>query len=123
MPKWNSNIPKANSIYVYANTEKHSPIIFLGNDFVGNDTRIILNDHFEQFDEKEKIDSLLASLKQNDKSFNPFGLYPKIRTDFLTRTDFIFGNDDSLDIFEFSKKMKWKEHVFDFLEGLKKHEK
>ncbi|WAM09961.1 hypothetical protein ONA24_01360 [Mycoplasmopsis cynos] len=66
---------------------------------------------------------MLTNLKQNNKSFNPFSIYPKIRTDFLTRTDFIFGNDDSLDIFEFSKKMKWKEYVFEFLEGLKNYEK
>lgn len=123
LPKWNSNIPKANSIYIYTNTDRHNPIIFLGDDFVDNNTRIELNNYFEQFDEKEKVNNLLIKLNKNENSFNPFGLYPKIRVDFSTRNDFVIGNEDSLNIFEFSENMKWKEHVFNFLEGLKHYEK
>ncbi|WP_322908971.1 hypothetical protein [Mycoplasmopsis felis] len=33
LPKWNSNVPKSNAIYLYVNSKKQKPIIFLVYDF------------------------------------------------------------------------------------------
>ncbi|MEG3826340.1 hypothetical protein [Mesomycoplasma ovipneumoniae] len=122
LPKWNSNIPKSNAIYVYANAEKQKPLIFLGDDFLGQETRILLNDFFEEFNEKEKIEQLLNNIKNNANSYNPFGLYPKIRTDFLYKDSFRIENKEKLNIFQFAEKMGWEKNVFYFLEGLLKNE-
>lgn len=122
MPKWNSNIPKSNAIYLYANAEKQKPLVFLGDDFLGQETRILLNNFFEEFSEKQKIEELLNNIKGNANSYNPFGLFPKIRTDFLYKESFVFENKEKLNIFEFAKKMEWENNVFNFLEGLLENE-
>lgn len=109
LPKWNSNIPKSNAIYLYANAEKQKPLVFLGDDFLGQETRILLNNFFEEFSEKQKIEELLNNIKGNANSYNPFGLFPKIRTDFLYKESFIFENKEKLNIFEFAKK--WNEKI------------
>ncbi|WP_322902295.1 hypothetical protein [Mycoplasmopsis felis] len=122
LPKWNSNIPKSNSIYLYANSKKQKPIVFLGDDFLGHETRILLNNYFDEFNQNEKTKNLLERIKKDENSYNPFGLFPKIRTDFLYKDDFIFHNQEKLNIFEFSQIMNWKENVFAFLEGLLEYE-
>lgn len=118
MPKWNSNIPKSNSLYLFASTTKENPIMFLGSDYISNEVHNIFLDYFENFNEKDQIDSLKKKTNLLNNKYNPFGLYPKIRTDFLKRNDFVFGNDEKLNIFDFAKKMKWNENVISFLEGL-----
>lgn len=118
LPKWNNNIPKSNAIYLYTNAEKQKPLVFLRDDFLGQETRILLNNFFEEFSEEQKIEQLLNNIKGNVNSYNPFGLFPKIRTDFLYKGSFVFENEEKLNIFDFAEKMKWKENVFTFLKGL-----
>lgn len=55
------------------------------------------------------------------KSYNPFGLYPQIRTDFLEKKEFQIGKkigEEKIDFFEFSKNNEWESHVEYFLNGL-----
>ncbi|WP_031489301.1 hypothetical protein [Ureaplasma canigenitalium] len=122
LPKGNSNIPKENTIYLYANTEKHNPIIFLGSDYIGRGTRKFLNSYFDFFNEDLAVANLNEELKNDPSSYNPFGLYPKIRTDFICKNEFVFGNDEKLSIFDFAEKMEWRENVFQFLRDLAMHE-
>ena len=80
--------------------------MFLGSDYISNEVHNIFLDYFENFNEKDQIDSLKKKTNLLNNKYNPFGLYPKIRTDFLKRNDFVFGNDEKLNIFDFAKKMK-----------------
>lgn len=108
LPKWNSNIPKSNSLYLFASTTKENPIMFLGSDYISNEIHNIFLDYFENFNEKDQIDNLKKKTDLLNNKYNPFGLYPKIRTDFLKRNDFVFGNDEKLNIFDFAKKNEMK---------------
>ncbi|APJ38692.1 hypothetical protein [Mycoplasmopsis pullorum] len=118
-PKWNSNIPKGNSIYLFANREKtNTPLLFFGNDYISNEIRNKMIKHFANFKEKQKLEKLLRDIQRMNNPYNPFGIYPKIRTDFLSSRQFIFGNDENLNIFDFAKKMKWVDNVFNTLQEL-----
>lgn len=92
--------------------------MFLGSDYISNNIREIIIKHFNDLDEETKLNELKEKIKFIPNKYNPFGLYPKIRTDFLSRNDFVFGNESKLSIFEFSEKMKWKDNVISFLRGL-----
>ncbi|MDE5617533.1 MAG: hypothetical protein K2I36_01665 [Ureaplasma sp.] len=118
LPKWNSNIPKSNSLYLFVSASKENPIMFLGSDYISNEVHNIFINYFENFNEKMQIDILKEKTKLLNNKYNPFGLYPKIKMDFLKRNDFVFGNDEKLNIFDFAAKMKWKENVIIFLQGL-----
>ncbi|WP_416322348.1 hypothetical protein [Mycoplasmopsis felis] len=85
LPKWNSNIPKSNAIYLYANSKKQKPIIFLGDDFLGHQTRILLNNYFNEFNQNEKTKNLLEIIKKDENSYNPFVLFPKLEQTFCIK--------------------------------------
>lgn len=85
---------------------------FFRDDFLGHETRILLNNYFDEFNQNEKTKNLLERIKKDENSYNPFVLFSKIRTDFLYKDDFIFHNQEKLNIFEFSQIMKWKEKFF-----------
>lgn len=90
LPKWNSNIPKSNAIYLFASISKFNPIIFLGGDYLDDNVRVRLVDYFDEFNQEEKINKLKNEI---ERKYNHFGLFPKIRTDYLSRNDFKFGNE------------------------------
>lgn len=132
LPKWNSNIPKANTIYLFANNEYLT--FFVGNDYLSTEVRNKLIKYFDDFDEENKLEILKRNLiedynkkvKNEIQSVgNPTGICPSIRVDFLTRNDFKFGSkifnpkDNKNGIFDFSKNNEWEKHVFDFLNELK----
>lgn len=117
LPKWNSNIPKNNSIYLYSHNSK--TIYFKGSKFIAPHTRNELMDFFESFDEKNKLSNLREKLT-TEKHYNPLGLSPSIRIDFLYRNDFKVGNSNNkiLDIFNICYEYEWQKDVDDFLDKL-----
>lgn len=132
LPKWNSNIPKANTIYLFANNEYLT--FFIGNDYLSTEVRNKLIKYFDEFDEDNKLKLLKEELikdydniVKNNQYYvgNPTGICPSIRIDYLTKKDFKFGlntfepKHNKNGIFDFSKNNKWEEHVFDFLNNLK----
>lgn len=128
-PKWNSNIPKQNTIYIYANTTGKT-IFFKGTDYIGMETRNKLIEHFNCFGQDEKL-SVLQKEVTTEKDYNPFGLYPKIRIDFLSRTDFItYGEKEPLinqikdcgNIFEYAKFFNWENNVFETLKEMEDYD-
>ena len=78
-PKWNSTIPKSNALYIYSKVNE-DVIYFLGSDFIGNETRILLNNFFDD-EFKNEMKEKLNKLKSKNKD-NPFGLRPYIRKDY-----------------------------------------
>ncbi|WP_156768860.1 hypothetical protein [[Mycoplasma] mobile] len=53
---------------------------------------------------------------------NPFGIYPKIRIDYLQRDDFKIGENKyprNTTLFDFSKKNNWENLVIKYLWELK----
>lgn len=126
LPKWNSNIPKKNAIYLFAN---HSTMtFFMGDDYISPEIRELYLEHFKSFDEKQSIEETkkkILKLKEYITDLkNPFGLYPKIRIDYLDRKDFKISNKDEFkkNIFEYSSNNKWEKNVYTFLERLNNEE-
>lgn len=106
MPKWNSNIPKKNAIYLFANHSKMT--FFMGDDYISPEIRDAYIEHFKNFDEQQSIEETkqkILNLKNEIENLkNPFGLYPKIRIDYLNRKDFKLGEQEFINnIFEYSK--------------------
>ncbi len=98
-PKWNSNIPKANTIYLFANPNNLT--FFIGSDYLSPQIRDEYIDYFSDFDEDKRLQELeakisLMKLQLNNELNNPFGLYPKIRIDYLERKNFESGKDFSV---------------------------
>lgn len=126
-PKWNSNIPKANSIYLFADPNNFT--YFMGADYLSPEIRNEFIDYFNNFNESECLILLkqkITNLNQNDNSLiNPFGLYPKIRIDYLEIKDFEIGNQvfsKYNTIFDFAKINKWEEQVINYLNNLERVE-
>lgn len=77
-PMWNSNIPKQNSIYIFANHEFLDLTFFLGHDVIGDDERAELLAFWDETDkehekwEKEFIKKLKSKSVTNDYGFNTY---------------------------------------------------
>lgn len=122
MPKWNSNIPKANSFYLFGASKHKDILVFKGSDFIGSHVATMFHNHFGdlKLDEEKQLKELKDKVSKQNNPFNPFGLFPKIRVDFLNKEDFVFGNNDKLDIFQFAAQMNWKNNALNLLKELNK---
>jgi hypothetical protein len=118
-PKWNSNIPKSNSIYIYGVATK-TITFFLGSDIIRDDTRKVLLDFWDKIDkkQKEKLDEKLKNLSNN------FGIYPYVRVDYQykkTKSTFINLKNEKVIESYFSKNVNIRENnLIEFLENLNK---
>ena len=75
-PMWNSNLPKANSLYIYARAGI-SVTFFKGSDILPQDTRELLLGFWERI---TKGGDLWNKFNDDIKKLeNPFGFYPYIR--------------------------------------------
>lgn len=118
-PKWNSNIPKSNSLYIYGAAKSNSITFFKGSDFLGMNTRSLLIDYFKDIDKMTK--ELKETLKENiflDNS-NPFGLSPYIRKDYVYSNSFSTDKNCVPNLFEYSKINGWEKNLTDFLIDIK----
>lgn len=114
LPKWNSNIPKSNCLYIYSRVNE-DVIYFLGSDFIGNDTRCLLNNFFSGFDVeiKEKLNNLKSENKEN-----PFGLKPYIRKDYTYDKGFCTSKDSKKGIYKYAEINHWKQNLLHFLDEI-----
>ena len=120
LPKWNSNIPKSNCIYIYSQVNKDI-IYFLGSDFVGNDARILLNNFFVDFNEEmtTKLQILKEKIISQNTKNNPFGIKPYIRKDYVYDKSFSSCPNEVVNgIYDYAKINHWKENLLKFLHEL-----
>ncbi|MGY6172557.1 hypothetical protein ACW95P_04385 [Candidatus Mycoplasma pogonae] len=124
MPKWNSNLPKNNSIYIYGKNGENLTF-FQGDDFVSDEARGILVNFFHELTEKEmellqKTKNDILNLKRKMDS-NPFGLKPYIRKDYNYDLKFSTKeNNNNLSIFEIANEKQWEKNVLETIENLKR---
>ena len=64
-PMWNSNLPKANSIYIFGSYGRGDVTFFMGNDVLPMNERDELIDFFEEI--KKLEDSFKKKIKKNNK--------------------------------------------------------
>ncbi|MBN0970433.1 hypothetical protein [Mycoplasma phocoeninasale] len=119
-PVWNSNLPKANAIYLYAVSGRDTTF-FMGSDILNNDVRRILIEYFENLDKgTDQLDKLLSNLDNN------FGFYPYIRKAYEQKQEKSTYQKDGKIAIEsyFSNKRDQRENtVIDFLSSLEDKEK
>lgn len=125
MPKWNSNIPKNSSLYIFS-SQGNFITFFKGSDFIGDETRNLLYSYFDDINDNDKFEKILHKMNEfknipEKNNENPFGLHPYIRKDFTYNKKFstsklIYKN--KISIFEYSKKMNWELNVINFLKEL-----
>lgn len=113
-PKWNSNLPKSNSFYIFAK-QNENLVIFKGGDFIDDKARIILQSFFNEINSEKN--NLLSDINEklknlNNNNSNEFGLYPYIRKDFIYKKEFCSKNDQhEISIFETERKNQWYQNV------------
>ena len=120
LPKWNSNIPKSNCIYIYSQVNKDI-IYFLGSDFIGNDARVLLNNFFVDFNEEmaTKLKVLKDKIISQNAKNNPFGIKPYIRKDYVYDKSFSSCPNEVVNgIYDYAKINHWKENLLHFLQEL-----
>lgn len=126
LPKWNSNIPKNSSLYIFS-IQGEIITFFKGSDFIGDETRKLLYSYFDVLNEfndwNEKTLNKMKEFKNTPEknNENPFGLQPYVRKDFTYNKNFSTDEliwKNKINIFEYSKRMNWENNVIEFLENL-----
>lgn len=114
-PKWNSNIPKSNSLYIYGAAKSKKVTFFKGSDFLGANSRSLLINYFKDIDQmtKELKDALREKIRVDNS--NPFGLMPYIRKDYVYNSSFSTDENSSLSLFKYSEINGWEQNLIDFL--------
>lgn len=74
-PMWNSNLPKANSLYIYG-IAGLDVTFFIGSDVLPQDTRELLLGFWDRLTEGDLNSLFMQDMKKVE---NPFGFYPYIR--------------------------------------------
>lgn len=118
-PKWNSNIPKSNSLYIYGAAKSKNVTFFKGSDFLGVNSRSLLINYFK--DIEEMIKELKNTLREKvilDNS-NPFGLMPYVRKDYVYNSSFSTDKNGALNLFKYSEINCWEQNLLDFLDEIK----
>lgn len=119
MPFWNSNLPKSSCIYIFGRASQNLTF-FKGVDFLGDETRKILNDFFSKIDNKDLLKKLKEILKSNqlDKKIdeNVFGLKPYIRKAFDYNNDFkTDATINDYNFFNIERTKLWEKNVIELI--------
>lgn len=121
-PKWNSNIPKNNALYIYGAAKLGKVTFFKGSDFLGQESRSLLINYFKDIDKmNEELKDVLKERILSDNS-NPFGLMPYIRKDYVYNNSFSTDKNSTLGLFEYSDLNKWEDNLINFLKDIAKSE-
>lgn len=120
MPKWNSNIPKANGLYIFAIAGKHATF-FLGSDFIDDQARKILLDYFNNYP-ITNLSDLKSEMLLLHKNSNPFGLRPYVRKDYVYNENYSTDKESfKKDIFKYSTDNNWEDNLINCLKDLIKN--
>lgn len=115
-PMWNSNMPKANCIYLYG-VAGENITFFKGSDILDFDTREVLLNFFQKLEKGEKnLNKDLENLPNN------FGIYPYIRKAYehkkIKSTFYDGENIQKIESYFSKNKNEREENVLSFLSDI-----
>lgn len=116
-PMWNSNLPKANAVYIFGAYGKQDVTFFLGKDVLPEKERAVMLDFFDRVKSEEAaFKSKMKDLLQNDEIENERGFSVYVRRAFdQSKT---INSKSNIDYFNHPNKIECEHNVISFLRNI-----